>query len=98
MKKVEDLEDNEGKQIILDGWKELVYQNTPDKFYISIPHCPDNLTPEELEMLNGGCIIAVFVFVIQSIFAAAGISSTNTPVGGNLGASATNRNSKVTIR
>lgn len=67
MKKVEDIDDDEGKQIILDGWKELIYQNTADKYYIAIPHCPDSLTPEELEMVNGGCFFAVFILIAQSV-------------------------------
>lgn len=67
-KQVEELEGKEGKQIILDGWKYEIYQNTPDKYYIAIPHCPDNLTPEELEMVNGGCIFAVAFFVAETVF------------------------------
>ena len=62
-KKVEDLDDKGGRQILLDGWKYEIYQNTPDKFYIAIPHSPDNLSPEELEMVNGGCFFLVFFFV-----------------------------------
>lgn len=65
MKKVEEIDENEGKQIILDGWKELIYQNTPDKFYIAIPHCPDTLTPEELEMVNGGCVFSAIVIFFE---------------------------------
>lgn len=65
MKKVEELDEKEGKQIIVDGWKELIYQNTPDKFYIAIPHCPDSLTPEELEMVNGGCIFSAIVIFFE---------------------------------
>lgn len=65
MKKVEELDEKEGKQIIVDGWKELIYQNTPDKFYIAIPHCPDTLTPEELEMVNGGCLFSAIVIFFE---------------------------------
>ena len=66
-KKVEDLDDKGGRQILLDGWKYEIYQNTPDKFYIAIPHSPDNLSPEELEMVNGGCFFLAFVFIIESV-------------------------------
>lgn len=66
MKKVEDIGDDDGKQILLDGWKYEIYQNTRDKFYIVIPHCPDNLSPEELEMVNGGCFFAVLIFVAEA--------------------------------
>lgn len=69
-KKVEDLDDKGGRQILLDGWKYEIYQNTPDKFYIVIPHSPENLSPEELEMVNGGCFFAVFFFVAESVFLA----------------------------
>lgn len=65
--KVEDIDDNDGKQIILDGWKYEIYQNTPDKYYISIPQCPEDLTPEELEMINGGCFFAVLIFVAETV-------------------------------
>lgn len=65
--KVKELDDKEGKQLILDGWKYEIYQNTPNKYYISIPQCPENLTPEELEMVNGGCIFAVFFFVAETV-------------------------------
>lgn len=64
-KKVEDLGDNDGRQILLDGWKYEIYQNTPDKYYIVIPHSPENLSPEELEMVNGGCFFAVLIFVAE---------------------------------
>ncbi len=66
-KKVEDLDDKGGRQILLDGWKYEIYQNTPDKFYIVIPHSPENLSPEELEMVNGGCFFAVLIFVAEAI-------------------------------
>ena len=64
-KKVEDLDDKDGRQILLDGWKYEIYQNTPDKFYIAIPHSPEDLSPEELEMVNGGCFFAVLIFVAE---------------------------------
>ena len=66
-KRVEDLDDKEGRQILLDGWKYEIYQNTPDKFYIVIPHSPEHLSPEELEMVNGGCFFAVFIFVAEAV-------------------------------
>lgn len=76
-KKVEDLDDNGGRQILLDGWKYEIYQNTPDKFYIAIPPSPENLSPEELEMVNGGCLfmVAFFVFVSEAVSLATTIAS-----------------------
>ncbi|MCR4739384.1 MAG: hypothetical protein K5886_03880 [Lachnospiraceae bacterium] len=69
-KKVEDLSDEDGKQILLDGWKYEIYQNTPDKYYIVIPHSPEDLSPEELEMVNGGCFFAAFIFVAEAVILA----------------------------
>ncbi len=66
-KKVEDLDDKAGRQILLDGWKYEIYQNTPDKYYIAIPHSPEDLSPEELEMVNGGCFFAVLIFVAETV-------------------------------
>ena len=74
-KKVEDLNDEDGRQILLDGWKYEIYQNTRDKFYIAIPHCPDNLSPEELEMVNGGCFFAVLIFVAQTVVLASTVAA-----------------------
>lgn len=71
--RVKDLDDKEGKQIILDGWKFVTYQNTPNKFYIVIPHCPEDLSPEELEMVNGGCFILVAEFLIFATSVAVGL-------------------------
>lgn len=65
-KHVEDIEDDEEKQILPEGWSWQLYQNTEDTFYIPIPLCPENLTPEELELVNGGCLVAILVFVFQT--------------------------------
>lgn len=65
LKHVEDIEDDDAKQVLLPGWSWQVYQNTEDTFYIPIPLCPENLTPEELELVNGGCLILVFVFLAE---------------------------------
>ena len=69
LKNVKDLGDQDSKQIILEGWKWQVYQCTEDTIYMPIPLCPDNLTPEELEMVNGGCLLfaAFFVFVAEAV-------------------------------
>ncbi|MCR4923001.1 MAG: hypothetical protein K5931_03215 [Lachnospiraceae bacterium] len=67
LKSVEDLSDDEEKQIILEGWKWEVIQNTEDTYYLAIPISPEKLTPEELEMVNGGCLIFAIVFLVQSI-------------------------------
>lgn len=63
-KKVDDLKDDEEKQVLLEGWKYEIYQNTADTIYMPIPICPESLSPEELEMVNGGCIIFGFFFLV----------------------------------
>ena len=69
LKNVKDLSDEDSKQILLEGWKWEIYQCTEDTIYVPIPLCPDNLTPEELEMVNGGCLLfaAFFVFVSEAV-------------------------------
>ena len=69
LKTVEDLQPTDSKQILLEGWKWEIYQNTEDVYYLAIPVSPENLTPEELEMVNGGCIIAA-IFFLFGVFAA----------------------------
>ncbi|MCR5107161.1 MAG: hypothetical protein K6B28_03275 [Lachnospiraceae bacterium] len=68
-KNVKDLSDEASKQILLEDWKWQIYQCTEDVIYMPIPLCPDNLTPEELEMVNGGCLLfaAFFVFVAEAV-------------------------------
>ena len=63
---VEGLEDGEDKQILLEDWSYSIYQNTEDTYYVPIPLCPENLTPEELELVNGGCLIFALVFLFQT--------------------------------
>ena len=70
LKTVDGLENTDSKQILLEGWKWEIYQITEDVFYLAIPVSPENLTPEELEMVNGGCIIAAIFF----LFAAAAVA------------------------
>jgi len=65
---VDDIEDEAGKQIILPGWSYQIMQNTEDTVYMPIPLCPENLSPEELEMVNGGCL--ALVLVIATVFVA----------------------------
>lgn len=65
-KHVEDIEDNDEKQVLPEDWSWQIYQNTEDMYYIPIPLCPEDLTPEELELVNGGCLVAILVFVFQS--------------------------------
>lgn len=62
----EGLEDGDDKQILLEGWCYSIYQNTEDTYYVPIPLCPDNLTPEELELVNGGCLIFALIFLFQT--------------------------------
>lgn len=69
MKNVSDLGDEDAKQLLLEDWKWQIYQCTEDIIYMPIPLCPENLTPEELEMVNGGCLLlaAFFVFVAEAV-------------------------------
>ncbi len=60
---VKDLENTDAKQIIPEGWSMQIVQSTEDTVYLAIPVCPDNLTPEELELINGGCGFLGVVFV-----------------------------------
>ncbi len=80
MSQVEELTDNDGKQIILEDWSYQIYQNTEKTCYIPIPLCPENLTPEELEMINGGCIFfsaaTFFVTVSVFLFQCVGVATT----------------------
>ncbi len=68
-KNTKDLSDEDSKQLLLEGWKWEIYQCTEDVIYMPIPLCPENLTPEELEMVNGGCLLfaAFFVFVAEAV-------------------------------
>lgn len=62
------------RKIIPDGWTMEFIQNTVDTNYLVIPVNPETLTPEELEMVNGGCFfIAAFVFLVTTV-AVAGVS------------------------
>ncbi|MDO4188734.1 MAG: hypothetical protein Q4D29_07060 [Lachnospiraceae bacterium] len=70
-KLVEDVNDEDGKQILLEDWKWEIYQNTENIVYIPIPLCPENLTPEELEMVNGGCLVLALVFAFVTTITAA---------------------------
>lgn len=79
LKHVEDIDDEAEKQVLPEGWSWQIFQNTEDTFYIPIPLCPENLTPEELELVNGGCIVAILIFVFQTgvlATTAAGVTET----------------------
>ena len=52
MNHVKDLKDDEEKQVLLEGWSWQIYQNTEDTFYLPLPICPENLSPEELELVH----------------------------------------------
>lgn len=69
-----DLNDGEGKQILLEGWSWQFIQNTETTNYVVIPICPDSLSPEELEMVNGGCIVLGIVFVVGFLGFFAGVA------------------------
>lgn len=64
---VKDLGDEEGKAIIPEGWTYQIVQNTEDTIYFPIPLSPENLTPEELELVNGGCLILVFIIAVEAL-------------------------------
>lgn len=72
----EGLEDGEDKQILLEGWSYSIYQNTEDTYFVPIPLCPENLTPEELELVNGGCLIFALVFLFQTTTVATTVMTT----------------------
>lgn len=59
-----DVNDDEGKTVIPDGWSYMVVQNTEDVINMPIPLSPENLSPEELELVNGGCLIFGLVIVV----------------------------------
>ncbi|MBR2793279.1 MAG: hypothetical protein IKE16_01430 [Solobacterium sp.] len=75
-KHVKDLSDTDSKQILLPDWKWQIYQNNPNTVYLPIPLCPEKLTPEELEMVNGGCLLfaAFFVFVAEAVGAVTSVA------------------------
>ncbi len=86
--RVDDLDDKEEKQILLPGWSWQVFQNTEDTCYVVIPPCPESLTPEELEMVNGGCLFAgiivvgaVIVVGVAAVFNAVAVSATTDVTG-----------------
>lgn len=66
MKSVEDIGDEDAKQILLEDWSWKFVQNTEDIVYLAIPLCPEKLSPEELEMVNGGCILIALVFLFEA--------------------------------
>ena len=55
-----------------EGWSYEFIQNTVDTNYIVIPVNPEKLSPEELEMINGGCFFVAAVIFIASVVAVAG--------------------------
>ena len=79
MKQVEDLSDDDEKQLLLEGWSYQIYQNTADTVYLPIPISPENLSPEELQMVNGGCLILAVVVLI-AVTVEAGVTVTTAYV------------------
>ncbi len=71
MGNVKDVEGGEAKQIIPEGWSIQFLQNTEDVNYIVIPSSPEEMTPEELEMINGGCGFLGIVLIVGVVFVAA---------------------------
>lgn len=80
MTNVKDVEDGEAKQIIPEGWSLQFVQNTEDVSYIVIPNSPENMTPEELEMINGGCGFLGIVLTTGFIVAAGVIFMTGAAI------------------
>ncbi len=80
MTNVKDVEDGEAKQIIPEGWSLQFVQNTEDVSYIVIPNSPENMTPEELEMINGGCGFLGIVLISGFIVAAGAIIMTGAAI------------------
>lgn len=74
-KQADDIPDGETKQILLEGWKYMIYQNTENKIYLPIPICPEKLSPEELEMVNGGCLIFSLVVFFEATAAITTVAS-----------------------
>ena len=53
------------RKVMPEGWSMEFIQNSADANYIVIPHNPEKLTPEELEMINGGFILGP-VFIVAA--------------------------------
>lgn len=68
----------DNRRILPEGWSYEFIQNTSDTNYIAIPMNPEKLSPEELEMVNGGCvfglIVAAALFVVVAVFNGAAIA------------------------
>lgn len=78
----------EGKQIIPENWCIKFIQNTEDISYIVIPMSPENLTPEELEFVNG-CGFFSWIkdhFYVQTFIAVQFILAVETGVVATLAA------------
>ena len=73
MGSVKDVEGEEAKQIIPEGWSIQFLQNTEDVNYIVIPSSPEDMTPEELEMINGGCGFLGIVLVAGVVLVAGAV-------------------------
>ena len=73
---VDDIDDEESKQILLPDWSWQIYQNTEDTFYIPIPICPEKLSPEELEMVNGGCLLFALVVLFVAVAESTEVATT----------------------
>lgn len=78
MRHIEGLEDEDEKQILLPDWSWSIYQNTEDTYYVPIPLCPENLSPEELELVNGGCLIFALIFLFATTTVAEAVMFAST--------------------
>lgn len=58
------------RKVLPEGWSMEFIQNTADTNYLVIPLNPEKLTPEELEMINGGFVLitpGVFLVVFAAV-------------------------------
>lgn len=76
----------EGKQVIPENWCIKFIQNTEDINYIVIPMSPENLTPEELEFVNGCGFISWLKdhFYVQTFVAVQFVLAFETAVAATL--------------
>jgi len=47
-----------------EGWEMRILQNTAEKRFLVLPFSPEELTPEELEMVTGGGFFVGKVFIV----------------------------------
>lgn len=60
------------RKVLPEGWSLEFIQNTVDTNFIMIPLNPEKLSPEELELVNGGFIIGTVFLIVAVCVAAVG--------------------------